>query len=67
MAPKAAGVVALTRSVSECGVSGTMTEIVSAIGSAAQRCRSISIFHADCTRWRQPGSSPGGRVRIGSV
>ena len=39
IAPKAAGVVALTRSVSDRGVSGTMTEIPSAIGSAAQRCR----------------------------
>ena len=37
MAPKAAGVVALTRSVSEYGVSGTMTEIPLATGSAAQR------------------------------
>jgi hypothetical protein len=36
-APKAAGLVALIRSVSDCGVSGTMTETPVAIGSAAQR------------------------------
>ena len=35
-APNAAGLVALIRSVSDWGVSGTMTETPSAIGPAAQ-------------------------------
>ena len=60
--------VALTRSVSERGVSGTMTEITSAIGSAAQRCRSATICQADLTRSRQSATSSGGiAVRIGRV
>jgi hypothetical protein len=67
-APKAAGVVTLTMSVSDRGISGTMAEIPSATGWAAQRWWPTRIAQADCVRWRQPRSSSAeSPVDIGSV
>ena len=59
-APKAAGLVALIRSVSDCGVSGTMTETPVATGSAAQRWWRTSTSHAAWTSCRHRRSSAGG-------